>query len=116
MVLIARALSRHPPLLVLDEPTSDLDIGNQALVMSHVKALSDEGFAVIMSTHDPSQAYAHSNRVLALCDGKVLSIGKPENVISKDLLKKLYNIDSKITTLPDGNIHITAYNRKEIKE
>lgn len=115
LVLIARALSRHPPLLVLDEPTADLDLGNQALVMSHVKTLSDEGFTVLMSTHDPSQAYAHSTRVLALSDGKVLAIGSPEKVISEDLLEKLYKIKNKITRLPGGNIHITAYNRKEIK-
>lgn len=110
LVLIARALSRHPPLLVLDEPTADLDIANQALVMSHVKALSNEGFTVLMSTHDPSQAYAHSSRVLALSDGKVLALGTPQNVISEDLLKKLYKIESKITRLPGGNIHITACN------
>lgn len=116
LVLIARALSRHPQLLVLDEPTADLDIGNQAMVMSHVKALSESGFTVLMSTHDPSQAYAHSTRILALSDGKVLKIGKPEEVITEDLLKILYNIDSNIVQLPGGNIHITAYNRKDTKK
>lgn len=109
LVLIARALSRHPPLVVLDEPTADLDIGNQAVVMSHIKALSTSGFTVLMSTHDPAQAYSHSSRVLALCNGEVLALGKPEHVISEDILKKLYNIDSKITKLPNGEIHINAF-------
>lgn len=106
LVLIARALSRHPPLLVLDEPTADLDIGNQAMVMSHIKALSDSGLTVLMSTHDPAQAYRYSSRVLALSEGGILAIGKPENVISEAVLKKLYNIESKITVLENGRIHI----------
>ncbi|NCB43042.1 MAG: ABC transporter ATP-binding protein [Clostridia bacterium] len=108
LVLIARALSRHPPLLVLDEPTAELDIGHQSMVLSHISALRSSGFTVLMSTHDPSQAYAHSTRVLALSDGKVLAIGTPENVILESLLKELYSIDNTITRLPDGNIHITA--------
>ena len=78
--------------LVMDEPTANLDCGNSALVMERVTALAGEGFTVIFSTHDPNQAFRYATRVLALQGGGVLAVGKPENALTGEMLTKLYGV------------------------
>lgn len=112
LVLIARAIARSSPLLILDEPTSDLDLGHQFMVLSHVDALRSCGLAVLMSTHDPAQAYACSDKVMALSAGRILSFGTPDAAICEPVLKELYGIDAKIDRLSSGQIHISTLKRK----
>lgn len=116
LVLIARAIARQSPLLILDEPTSDLDLGNQAIVLSHVDALRSFGLAVLMSTHDPAQAYACSDKVLALSHGHVLSLGSPDTVICGSVLKELYGVDATVTKLSPNQIHISTLKGTVTKE
>lgn len=106
MVLIARALARQTPMMILDEPTADLDIGHQHLVMSQVRALRDQGLTILFSTHDPSLAYRYSDRVLALSGGRILMDGTPQEVICPPVLKELYRISASVVPLDDGQIHI----------
>jgi iron complex transport system ATP-binding protein len=108
LVLIARAIARSSPLLILDEPTADLDLGHQAMVLSHVDALRSMGLAVLMSTHDPAQAYACSDKIIALSQGRILACGTPDDAISEPVLKELYGVDTKIDKLPSGQIHIST--------
>jgi iron complex transport system ATP-binding protein len=65
LVLIARALVQQTKVLILDEPTANLDFGNQIHVMTRIQALAREGYTIIQSTHNPEQTFMFSDRVLA---------------------------------------------------
>ena len=92
LALLARAMVQNARVLVMDEPTANLDCGNSALVMERVSALAGEGFTVIFSTHDPNQAFSYATKVLALKDGGVMAVGAPEAVLTEDVLLRLYGI------------------------
>ena len=90
LVLIARALAQQAKILLMDEPTSSLDYGNQLHVLSVVRALAKEGRTVLLSTHNPQHALWYSDRVLALWQGRVLAWDRPEKVITPELIETLY--------------------------
>jgi len=93
MVLIARALSQEPSFLMMDEPTSNLDFGNQVRVLDHVKRLCDRGLGILMTTHFPDHAFqCHSNVVLMQRDSQFL-FGSADEVITEGNLNSAYNIE-----------------------
>ncbi|MDO4552266.1 MAG: ABC transporter ATP-binding protein, partial [Bacillota bacterium] len=69
LALLARALIQNAKVLLMDEPTANLDYGNQYRVMERIAGLASKGYTVIFSTHDPNQALLHANRVFALKGG-----------------------------------------------
>jgi iron complex transport system ATP-binding protein len=93
LVLIARALAQQATLLVMDEPTANLDYGNQIRVLLQVKALSRQGFSIIMSTHNPEHAFLFTDRALALHNGIIAAAGPPAQVLTARLIRTLYNVD-----------------------
>ena len=90
LVLIARALTQQPKLLVMDEPTASLDFGNQQLVLTRMKALAHEGMAVVMVTHDPAHALYCANKVIVMNEGCVVHEGTPEDSITTEILQQIY--------------------------
>lgn len=92
MVMIARALAQNARILVMDEPTANLDYGNQARVMERVRVLAKEGYTVLISTHNPEHALLYANRVLILQGGHVLAQGDRDEILTQDLLSRLYGI------------------------
>ncbi len=93
MVLVARALAQEPAFLMMDEPTSNLDFGNQVRVLEQVKRLADKGLGILMTTHFPDHAFqCHGNVVLMQKDSRFL-FGTAVEVITEDNLKAAYNID-----------------------
>lgn len=102
LVLIARALCQQADILVMDEPTSSLDYGNQLRVLRCVKALARRGYTVILSTHDPQHALRFSRRVLALQGGRVAAEGDTRSVLTPDLIRQLYGVESVLLDTPDG--------------
>lgn len=92
-VLIARAIVQEPEVIVLDEPTSHLDIKHKIEVVSILRKLSmDRGITVICSIHDVDMALKYSSVVLLVKDGKILCCGAPEEVIEEDTINSLYDI------------------------
>ena len=89
---VLTALSHHAKLLIMDEPTANLDYGNSCRVMERVKRLGQNGYTIIFSTHDPNQAFSYATKVLALKDGGVMAVGAPEAVLTEDVLSRLYGI------------------------
>ena len=79
-------------MLIMDEPTANLDYGNSCRVMERVKRLGQKGYTIIFSTHDPNQAFSYATKVLALKDGGVMAVGAPEAVLTEDVLLRLYGI------------------------
>ncbi|MCD7947575.1 MAG: ABC transporter ATP-binding protein [Oscillospiraceae bacterium] len=100
LTLLARALVQDAEVLVMDEPTANLDYGNSWRVMERVAALAGSGYTVIFSSHDPNQAFLHANQVLVVKDGRVLAAGPPGEVLSEEVLSELYNIRVLIRSVP----------------
>jgi len=96
LVLIARALLQRPKVILLDEPTSHLDIKNKVLILKVLKNITNEGIIVINSEHDPNLAFMMSDEVLLMNSGKILDYGKTESVLTKANLSTLYGIDIEI--------------------
>jgi len=96
LVLIARALVQKPKVLLLDEPTSHLDFKNRVLVLKILREIAREGIAVIMSEHDPNLASIFSDKVLLICDGRIVGYGMARDVLTKENIAKVYGIDVEI--------------------
>lgn len=93
LVLIARALAQGAKILVMDEPTSNLDYGNQMRAQKQLRMLADEGYTILQSTHNPEQTYLFADRILSIQGGVVHSLGKPQEVMNEELIRSLYQID-----------------------
>lgn len=102
LVLIARALAQRPEIMLLDEPTSHLDLGNQIKILKVIHNLASKGLTIIMATHFPDHAFIKSNKVAILKDRHLLDIGVSEQVISEQNMKKAYGVDVKIIHIEDG--------------
>ncbi|MEA4966052.1 MAG: ABC transporter ATP-binding protein [Oscillospiraceae bacterium] len=99
LVMIARALSQKTGILIMDEPASGLDYGNQIRVMRRVKTLASQGYTILFSSHDPQSTLLFADAVLALRDGGVEAFGPPSEVLTEELLRKLYGVSASIETL-----------------
>lgn len=91
MVLVARALAQGGRLLLMDEPTSSLDYGNQLKVLMQVKKLCEEGMSVLISSHNPQHALLFADEILAVDDGMMLAHGG-RDVMTPELIWRLYHV------------------------
>ncbi|MFP4207406.1 MAG: ABC transporter ATP-binding protein [Wenzhouxiangella sp.] len=103
LVMIARALAQAAPVLVMDEPTASLDFGNQARVLGHIRELARAGeHSVVLSTHDPDQAFALDASVVLMHEGHILASGTPEDVLSSGNLRRVYGVDVLVEKTESG--------------
>jgi len=99
-VHIARALVQEPQILILDEPTSSLDLKHQIEVMKLLRDISHQGITVIMAIHDLNLALRYADCFVLLKNGEILSMGGNE-VITEENLEKLYDVE--IKRIDNGN-------------
>ena len=99
LALIARALAQEPRLLVLDEPTANLDFGNQLRVIAELRHLAARGLTVLFSTHHPEQAFACATEVALLHRGEVARIGPPEAAITSETMELIYGVAVDVVSL-----------------
>lgn len=93
-VMLARALCQEPKLLVMDEPTSFLDIRNKLEFLSILRRLVRERkLAVVMSLHELDLAQKFCDRIVCIGDGKVRAVGTPEEIFSGDVIRDLYGVE-----------------------
>ena len=92
LTLLARALVQDARVLLMDEPTANLDYGNAFRVMQRIQTLGAQGYTVVFSTHEPNHALRYATRVLALSGGSVLADGVPGAVLTEELLTALYGV------------------------
>jgi iron complex transport system ATP-binding protein len=90
LVLLARALAQEPQFIVLDEPTSSLDFGNQGKVLREIRALAAAGLGVLFTTHDPNHALRAADRAYLIRDGARIAEGVVSNVLTRAALEQLY--------------------------
>jgi iron complex transport system ATP-binding protein len=99
LVLVARALAQGTKILVMDEPTSNLDFGNQVRVLTEIKSLVKEGYTIIQSTHNPDQTFLFSDKVMAIKEGRVIAWGTPAEIYTADLIYNLYGVEVEMESL-----------------
>jgi len=91
MLLIARALAQQSKTILLDEPTSHLDLGNKTRLTNLLRELAREGHNLIFTTHEPDFALALSQRTLMMQKGQILFDGETAAVINSEALSRLYD-------------------------
>lgn len=92
-VIIAKALAQETPILLLDEPTSHLDINHQMEVLNLLSRLNEEKkTTIIIAIHDINLALRYSDEIIILDSGKIIDNGKPEKVITEENMMKVYSI------------------------
>lgn len=97
LALLARAMAQKARLLIMDEPTANLDYGNQQKVLHAVKKMADSGYTILLSTHNPEHALQYASHVLAIKDHKIIADGRAEEFLNEELIERIYGIKVKIT-------------------
>ena len=104
-VMIARALAQQPEVLLLDEPTSHLDIKNQLGIYGMMRRLAHEWkMAVICVSHDVNLAGRFADELVLMRDGRVIADGSPAEVIRKDVLHRAYDVRIDLIETPDSPV------------
>ena len=106
MVLIARALMQEPHFLVMDEPTANLDLGNQMRVLQQVRLLVQQGMGVRMTSHVPAHAFLCCSKAAILGAERPFQIGAVEEVLGEAVLSEVYDIDVRILRKQEGKYTI----------
>ena len=96
MVLIARALMQEPKFLMMDEPTSNLDFGNQMRVLQQVRMLAEKGMGIIMTSHFPDHAFMCCTKAAVMCRDTSFKVGAVEEIITEETLQQAYGIRVKL--------------------
>lgn len=104
LVLIARALAQNAKIIVMDEPTSNLDFGNQIHLMETVRELAKEGYLILLSTHNPDFALQYSDRVLIIHDGKIAGNGRANEIINDEILTEIYRKEILLAGIEQSNL------------
>lgn len=102
MVLIARALAQEPTFLMMDEPTSNLDFGNQVNVLKTVRRLADKGLGILMTTHFPDHlSQCHASGTLMLRNGEFIN-GDSDDILTTKNLNEAYGIHTLVMDVNSG--------------
>lgn len=100
-VWIAMVLAQQTPILLLDEPTTYLDIAHQLEVLDLLAELNrSEGRTVVMVLHDLNEAARYSDHLVALCRGRVVASGRPQDVVTEGTVREVFGIDSRVVPDP----------------
>jgi len=95
-------------LLILDEPTTALDIGHQQALMSAINTFANRGVAVVMVLHDVNLAARYANKILALLCSQVVAYGSAQEVITQTNVQRLYDVDIQILEHPVDNTPVVV--------
>ncbi len=99
-VWLAMALAQQTPILLLDEPTSFLDVAHQVEVLDWIWELNrNEGRTIGLVLHDLSMACRYADKIIFMNEGKVIAAGSPEIIVTTDLVQEVYQVDTRI--IPD---------------
>lgn len=102
-VILARALAQKTNCLILDEPTNHLDIKYQLQLMDIVKELN---LTVISAVHDLNIATMYCDKIFVVKDGNIVAFGSPADVLTKEFIKEIYEVDAELLTDKNGLLHI----------
>jgi iron complex transport system ATP-binding protein len=103
LALIARALAQQAPVIVMDEPTASLDLGNRIRVLQTIRGLASSGLAVVLSTHEPEQAFVVADRVAILARDRFVT-GAVETIMTSAELSRLYGTELVVEKTASGRL------------
>lgn len=106
-VIIAQALAQQPELLLLDEPTTHLDIHHQMEILDLIRSLSRKGLAVIAVFHDLNLAARYCNYLVLLSEGRIKKVGTPEEALTRENIREVFGVDTIVDSHPvTGNLFV----------
>lgn len=106
---VALALAQEPDVLLLDEPTTYLDIGHQIELLSLLRRLNEEqGLTVLMVMHDLPQAAHYARRLVAIRDGEVVADGTPAAVLTEPRVEAIFGIAVRVYRDPESDVPVVA--------
>ena len=101
-VILAAALAQSPEALLLDEPTTFLDVRHQVALYRVLRTLCARGVLVVAVTHDLNLAAAYAQRVIMLSRGSVAVDGSPQEVFQADRMRAVFDVPAELLQAPDG--------------
>ncbi len=116
-VLLARALAQDTPILLLDEPTTHLDLSYQSGLLSLVQELAGErGLAVLMALHDLNLAALYADRVALLVGGRIVAVGSPPDVLTPSRLTAAFGVTVEVIPHPEYGTPLVLPDGRQAKE
>ncbi|UNT57742.1 MULTISPECIES: ABC transporter ATP-binding protein [Lysinibacillus] len=115
-VWLAMALAQETNILLLDEPTTYLDMAHQLEVLDIVKSLNEQhSCTIVMVLHDINHAARYSDHLIAMRNGIIMQTGTPQEILSAEVMRKVFNIDARIMEDPVTNTPV-CYGYEILKE
>jgi iron complex transport system ATP-binding protein len=111
-VLIARSLATRARILLLDEPTANLDVDHGLDILELCRSLADDGHAVAIATHDLNAVYRFANRVALIDAGHLISVGEPDAVLTAENLERAFRVRSE-TLIGAGGTPLLLFHRRK---
>jgi ABC-type cobalamin/Fe3+-siderophores transport system ATPase subunit len=107
-VWIAMGLAQATAVLLLDEPTSHLDLRVSHEILALLRELARGGKTIVCAIHDVNDAAAYADRIALLCDGRLAALDTPDRVLASDVLETTYRVAMERVRLPNGSIRVFA--------
>ncbi|MCX8176285.1 MAG: ABC transporter ATP-binding protein [Candidatus Bathyarchaeota archaeon] len=106
-VMVARVLAQKTHVLLLDEPTANLDVKHQLQLLNLIRKIVKENKMVaLISMHNLNLAARFSDKIAMIKNGKIVAFGPPDQVLTSQTIKSVYGIDAKIINLPDLGLYV----------
>lgn len=102
-VWIAMALAQQTPILLLDEPTTYLDLAHQIEVLELCTSLNRSGTTLVAVLHDLNQAARYATHIIAMRAGEILAQGPPAEIITAEMVERTFGVRSRIITDPESS-------------
>ena len=101
-VWVAMALAQQTPILLLDEPTTFLDIAHQVELLDLFTDLNREGRTLVAVLHDLNQASRYATHLIAMADGRVVAEGRPGDIVTADLVEEVFGLRCRVIEDPES--------------
>ena len=105
-VLIAKAYVQEPRLMLVDEPTSHLDMKYKLDVMEYLNAMVKKDMTILVAEHDISLMARYCDLCIIMRKGEIMGIGKPKEVITPELIEKVYDVSASVGFDDDGELFV----------
>ena len=105
-VLIAKAYVQNPRLMLVDEPTSHLDMKYKLDVMEYLRAMVRQDMTVLVAEHDISLMARYCDLCVIMKKGEMVAMGNPKEVITEDLIREVYDVEASVGFDKDGEIYV----------